>query len=112
MRSMSIKGHPNAWLRASLERGDLPGVRSAAAELPQVNLADALAIVVLMAADEDPAYERAATRYPVGTRGVLDEAGFRRGGRGGPVGTELSGMASFDDADGGRRGDLRRRRAG
>jgi hypothetical protein len=40
----------------------LPGVRSAAIELPQINLADALAIVLLMAADDDPAYERAATR--------------------------------------------------
>jgi hypothetical protein len=57
------QGRPYTWLRASLERGDLPGVRSAAAELTQVSLADALAIVVLMAADEDPAYERAATRW-------------------------------------------------
>ena len=60
---MSIKGRPYTWLRASLERGDLPGVRSAATELPRINLADALAIVLLMAADEDPAYERAAARW-------------------------------------------------
>jgi len=33
-------------------------VRSAATELPQINLADALAIVLLMAADDDPAYAR------------------------------------------------------
>jgi hypothetical protein len=46
-----------------VERGDLPGVRSAVIELPRINLADALAIVVLMAADKDPAYERAATRW-------------------------------------------------
>lgn len=38
-------------------------MRSAAAELPQINLADALAIVLLMAADDDPGYERAATRW-------------------------------------------------
>ena len=38
-------------------------MRSAAIELPRINLADALAIVLLMAADEDPAYERAATRW-------------------------------------------------
>ena len=60
---VSIKGRPYTWLRASLQCGDLLGVRSAAAELPQINLADALAIVLLMAADDDPSYERAATRW-------------------------------------------------
>jgi hypothetical protein len=60
---VSVKGRPYTWLRASLQRGDLPGVRSAAIELRQINLADALAIVLLMATDDDPAYERAATRW-------------------------------------------------
>jgi hypothetical protein len=60
---VSIKGRPYSWLRASLKRGDLSGVRAAASELPRINLADALAIVLLMAATEDPAYERAATRW-------------------------------------------------
>jgi hypothetical protein len=43
---------------APLQRGDLPGARSAATELPQINLADALAIALLMAADDDAAYAR------------------------------------------------------
>jgi hypothetical protein len=60
---VSVKARPYTWLRASLQRGDLPGVRSAASVLPQISLADALAIVLLMAADDDPAYERAATRW-------------------------------------------------
>jgi hypothetical protein len=62
---VSIRGRPHTWLRASLRRGDLPGVRAAASELPRINLADALAIVLLMAAEDDDAYERAATRWLV-----------------------------------------------
>jgi hypothetical protein len=38
-------------------------VRCAASELRQVNLAYALAIVLLMNANQDPAYQRAATRW-------------------------------------------------
>jgi hypothetical protein len=60
---VSIKGRPYTWLRASLQRGDLAGVRSAASELRQINLADALAIVLLMSTTQDPAYQRAATRW-------------------------------------------------
>ena len=61
---MSIKGGPYGWFRAALGRGDLAAVRAAAAELGhRVNLVDALAIVLLMAAREDDAYERAATRW-------------------------------------------------
>jgi hypothetical protein len=61
---MSIKGHPYRWFSSALRRGDLVGVRSAAAELGhQVNLVDALSIVLLMADREDDAFERAATRW-------------------------------------------------
>jgi hypothetical protein len=61
---MSIKGHPYRWFSSALRRGDLVGVRSAAAELGhQVNLVDALSIVLLMADRADDAYERAATRW-------------------------------------------------
>jgi hypothetical protein len=60
---VSIKGSPRRWFEASLKSGDLAGVRSAAAELPQISLADALAIVMLMAADGDRAFERAAVRW-------------------------------------------------
>jgi hypothetical protein len=62
---VSIKGRPYTWLRASLQRGDLAGVRSAALELRQINLADALAIVLLMSTNQDPAYQRAATHWLV-----------------------------------------------
>ena len=55
---VSIQARPYTWLRAPLQRGDLPGARSAATELPQINLADALAIVLLMAADDDAAFAR------------------------------------------------------
>jgi hypothetical protein len=61
---MSIKGHPYRWFSSALRRGDLVGVRSAAAELGhKVNLVDALSIVLLMADREDEAFERAATRW-------------------------------------------------
>lgn len=61
---MSIKGHPYRWFASALRRGDLVGVRAAAAELGhQVNLVDALSIVLLMADREDDAFERAAVRW-------------------------------------------------
>jgi hypothetical protein len=61
---MSIKGHPYRWFASALRRGDLVGVRSAAAELGhKVNLVDALSIVLLMADREDDAFDRAATRW-------------------------------------------------
>lgn len=61
---MSIKGHPYRWFTSALRRGDLVGVRSAAAELGhKVNLVDALSIVLLMADREDEAFDRAATRW-------------------------------------------------
>jgi len=61
---MSIKGHPYRWFTTALRRGDLVGVRAAAAELGhRVNLTDALSIVLLMAQRQDEAFERAATRW-------------------------------------------------
>jgi hypothetical protein len=61
---MSVKGHPYRWFTSALRRGDLVGVRSAAAELGhKVNLVDALSIVLLMADREEDAFERAATRW-------------------------------------------------
>jgi hypothetical protein len=60
---VSIKGRPYSWFKAALARGDLAGVRAAAAELPHVNLVDALAVCVLMSRRDDPSYERAATRW-------------------------------------------------
>ena len=61
---MSIKGRPCTWFRLALRRGDLVGVRAAAAELGHtVNLVDALAVVLLMAVRDDEAFDRAATRW-------------------------------------------------
>ena len=61
---MSVKGHPYRWFTSALRRGDLAGVRSAAAELGhKVNVVDALSIVLLMAERDDDAFERAATRW-------------------------------------------------
>src|SRR3954463_2390810 len=46
---VSIRGNPYRWLQGALARGDLSGVRAAAAELEhRVNLTDSLAIVLLM----------------------------------------------------------------
>lgn len=60
---VSIKGRPYAWFHSALRRGDLLGVRAAAAELPHVNLVDALGVVLLMADRDDDAYDRAATKW-------------------------------------------------
>src|SRR5262249_45689723 len=49
--------------RAALRAGNLLLVRSAAAELPRVDLVDALAICVLMGAQQDDRFDRAATKW-------------------------------------------------
>ncbi|MDX6690212.1 MAG: hypothetical protein QOG15_1669 [Solirubrobacteraceae bacterium] len=60
---MSAKGSPYARFQRALALGDLALVRMAAAELPHVNLDDALTICCLMAVSESPAFERAAVRW-------------------------------------------------
>ena len=60
---VSIKGSPYRWFSMALERRDLLGVRSAAAELTKITVADALSIVVLMAERDDRALDRAAARW-------------------------------------------------
>jgi hypothetical protein len=60
---VSIKGSPYARFRRSLETGRLPVVLNAAAELPHLELDDALEVLVLMARDGDPRFDRAATRW-------------------------------------------------
>jgi hypothetical protein len=60
---MSTKGSPYARFQRALELGDLALVRMAAAELPYVNLNDALTICCLMATSGSPAFERAAVRW-------------------------------------------------
>jgi len=61
---LSIKGRSHTWLLAAIRRGDLAGVRAAAAELShRVNLVDALSIVLVMAGHGDGRYDRAAARW-------------------------------------------------
>ena len=56
--AVSIKGRPHTWLLAAIRRGDLAGVRAAAAELGhEVNLTDALSIVLVMANHGDHRYD-------------------------------------------------------
>jgi hypothetical protein len=61
---VSIKGHPYARFRRSLEIGKLPMVLLAAAELPKLQLDDALEVLALMA-DQSPSdrYSAAAARW-------------------------------------------------
>ncbi|HEX4109401.1 MAG TPA: hypothetical protein VHX88_14790 [Solirubrobacteraceae bacterium] len=60
---MTSDGSPYARFRRALERGNLAMVRAAAAELPRIDLADALEILLLIGAADQPTYDRAATRW-------------------------------------------------
>ena len=60
---MSIKGSPYARFRRALELGKLPLVLAAAAELPRLDLEDGLRVLVLMAEQDRPRYDRAAVRW-------------------------------------------------
>jgi len=60
---VSIKGSPYARFRRALETGNLALIRGAAAELPSVDLADALTVCQLMREGEPGAYEAAALRW-------------------------------------------------
>ena len=59
---VSSSGSPYARFRRALATGSLPLVHAAAAELPQVDLDDALRICLLMSEQDDSRYERAAVR--------------------------------------------------
>ena len=61
---MSIKGSPYGHFRRSLELGKLPMVLAAAAELPRLELPDALEVLALMAEQSPPdRYASAAARW-------------------------------------------------
>jgi hypothetical protein len=60
---VSIKGSPYARFRRSLETRNLKIVLPAAAELDHVRLDDALEILILMAHDKDPRFDKAAARW-------------------------------------------------
>src|SRR5579862_2437838 len=56
-------GSPYGRFRRALRMGNLAQVRAAAAELPQISLDDALAVVLLMGERDDERYGRAAVRW-------------------------------------------------
>lgn len=60
---MSIKGSPYPRFRRALTTGRLSVVLAAAAELPRLALDDALEVLVLMAREHDPRFDRAAARW-------------------------------------------------
>ena len=60
---MSIKGSPYAHFRRALDSGNLALIRTAAAELPQVNLDDALRICLVIREREPASFDRVACRW-------------------------------------------------
>jgi hypothetical protein len=60
---VSSSGSPYARFRRALTVGNLALVHAAAGELPQVELDDALRICLLMSAQDDDRFERAAVRW-------------------------------------------------
>src|SRR3954469_10159535 len=60
---VSDKGSPYVRFKRALATGNLAIVRAAAAELPTIDLGDALAICLLMSERNDARYERAAVRW-------------------------------------------------
>ena len=60
---MTSQGSPYSRFQRALQTGDLHLIRAAAAELPQVDLVDALAVCHVMARRADPAFERSAARW-------------------------------------------------
>jgi hypothetical protein len=60
---LSIKGSSYMRFRRALDTGNITLIRSAAAELPQVNLEDALTICLLLRRAEPDSYERAVVRW-------------------------------------------------
>ncbi len=60
---VSIKGGPYQRFRRALEIGRLPLVLAAAAELPRLELDDALEVLLLIADQDERRFPRAATRW-------------------------------------------------
>ena len=60
---VSVKGSPYSRFKRALLTGNLALVRAAAAELPAVDLGDALAICLLMGERGDSRFDRAAVRW-------------------------------------------------
>jgi hypothetical protein len=60
---VSVKGSPDARFQRSLQTRKLSVVLTAAAELQSIQLDDALEILILMAREKDPRFDRAAARW-------------------------------------------------
>jgi hypothetical protein len=60
---VSIKGSPYARFQRALQTRKLSIVLAAASELEAIQLDDALEILILMAAENDPRFDRAAARW-------------------------------------------------
>jgi hypothetical protein len=60
---MASQGSPYSRFQRALKTGNLQIIRSAAAELPSVDLGDALAVCVAIREAEPHRYERAALRW-------------------------------------------------
>ncbi len=60
---MSTKGSAYARFKRALATGNLALVHAAAAELPRVDLVDALSICLLLSAHDDERFDRAAVRW-------------------------------------------------
>ena len=60
---MSIKGGPYQRFRRALAIGRLPLVLASAAELPRLELDDALEVLLLIADQDEGRFPRAATRW-------------------------------------------------
>jgi hypothetical protein len=60
---MASQGSPYGRFQRALKTGNLQIIRSAAAELPSVDLGDALAVCVAIREAEPHRYERAALRW-------------------------------------------------
>ena len=78
---MSIKGSPHSRFLRAIDTGNPTLVLAAAAELPRVDLADALAVCLVLLDGRSTRYDRAATRwlgrFCLETRGLrLADAGL------------------------------------
>ncbi len=60
---MTSQGSAYGRFRRALRGGNIAQAHAAALELPRIDLVDALSIVLLMSAQDDERYDRAATRW-------------------------------------------------
>jgi hypothetical protein len=61
--SVDLAGHPYTIFRRALERGNLMGAEATAKQLPQLGLADALELTLLIARKDPRRHPRVAARW-------------------------------------------------